>query len=226
MGIVDDLQAGFGVMLRPTENTKKTMDIGKAFGWYFRVTFIPLIALIIVSLALVGALAASPVFGVFGSTFATIGIVAAIIVPLVFLWALIPVTIFISAGLYHLVGTWTKTFKGDFNKTFTATMFSKLPTMIFLWVLLIPATSAFYVIFVVWELIVLLLALSNQQKIKWNVALGTVIITDVIVTAVLALLLTLFGIAINGAIAGAVLPHILGNNGYSNPILPFSGSAP
>lgn len=222
MGIFADLKKGFEVMLRPTENTKANMEIGAAYSWYYRATLIPLIVLIIVALILASAFAASPIFSIIGSSFAGLGIVAAIVVPILFVWVLIPISIFINAGLYHIIGQWTGTFKGDFNKTLTAVMFSQMPTTIFLFSLIIPATAAFFVLFIVWDLIVLLLALANQQKMKWNIALGVVIVTVVIVSAVVGLIVTVFAITVQTALVNAILPHILGSGGYNVLGLPFS----
>lgn len=218
MGITSDLKAGLQVMLHPGDNTKKPMEVGEAYSWYFKVTLIPLVALIIVALILTSAFTSSPIYSLIGLHLFGIGIASAIIVPLLFVWVLIPVGILISAGLYHIVGTWSGVFKGDFNKTLTATMFSKMPTTIFLFTAIVPAAAAFYLLFAVWELVVLLLALANQQKVKWQTALGIVVMTVVIVAVVIGVVVTVFAVTFNNAIVNAVLPHILGNNGFNQTI--------
>ena len=218
MGITSDLKAGLQVMLHPGENTKKSMEVGEAYSWYFKATLIPLAALIVVALVLASAFASSPIYSLIGLHLFGLGIASAIVVPLLFVWVLIPVGILISAGLYHIVGTWAGVFKGDFNKTLTATMFSKMPTTIFLFTAIVPAAAAFYVLFAIWELIVLLIGLSNQQKLKWPVALGIVVMTVVIVAVIISLVVTVFAITFNNAIVNAVLPHILGNNGFNQSV--------
>lgn len=224
VGLWNDLKAGLAVMLHPTDNTKKTMEIGAAYSWYYRATVIPLIALIIVALVLVSAFALSPIgvlLGPVGSALSGLGYVGAIVLPILFMWVLIPIGIFVKAGLYHLVGTWSGQFKGDFNKTLTATMFAEMPGAIFLFALVVPATAALYFFFVVWGFIVLLLALANQQKTRWNVSLGVVLMTVVVVSAVLGVIFTVFAAAISGvsnAYINALIPHLLGDNGYTTPL--------
>jgi hypothetical protein len=212
-------------MVRPGEYTKKTMEIGAAYGWYYRVTLIPLIALIAVALIFVSAFELSTVTAVFGSVGGALlglGYVAAIVLPILFMWVLIPVSIFISAGLYHIIGTWLGQLKGDFGRTLSAVVYSKMPTAIFASALIVlPAAVVLYLVLTAWELIVLLTALSNQQKVKWTVALGVVLITVIVVYAVLGIIFSVFAVAVSGttnALVNAVIPHLLGNNGYTTPL--------
>lgn len=214
-----DLRSGFAVMLHPGDNTKKTMDIGAAYAWYYRVTAVPLIVLIIFALILATAFYASPI-AAFGPI-AGLGFVAAIILPVLFMWVVIPINIFISAGLFHIVARCIGEFKGEFRKTLSAVVYSKMPSSIFLFTLIVPAVLVIAPVFALWELIVLLLALSNQQKIKWTVALGVVLITVIIVTAVVSIVTTALAIATAGAansLVNALIPHLVGNNGYTTPL--------
>ncbi|MCW6159536.1 MAG: hypothetical protein LVQ95_00395 [Candidatus Micrarchaeales archaeon] len=224
MHIIDDLKMGFQVMLRPGETTKKSMEIGQAYSFYYKATLLPLVALIIISLIIAGALAASPLGSLFGGLLGSVGLATAVVVPILAVWILIPISILINGGLYHLFGMWTGQFKQDFNKTLTATMFSKMPTTIFLFALVVPATIALFPLFVIWELVVLVIALSNQQKVKWNVAFGVVVITVTVIAALVGLILTVFAISISGAMMGwlnAVVPHLLGNGGLPTITIPI-----
>ncbi len=216
---VKDLRSGLAVMLHPGDNTKKTMEIGAAYAWYYRVTAIPLVILIIFALAVATAFYASPIAAV--SSVVGLGVVAAIVLPILFMWVLIPINIFISAGLFHIVAGWMGEFKGDFEKTLSAVVYSKMPSSIFLFTLIAPAILVVAPVFAIWELVVLLLALSNQQKVKWTVALGVVLITVIVVTAVVSVITAAFAIATAGAanaLVNALIPHLVGNNGYITPL--------
>ncbi len=225
MGIIKDLKFGLQVMLKPGENTKKPMEIGQAFNLYYRITIIPLIVLIVFAVVMASAFAGSPLFALLGQSFAGLGasalLASSILIPILVVWVLIPLSIFITGGLYHIVGKWSGQFKNDFNKTFTATMFSKLPTTIFLFTLVVPATAFLFWIFALWELIVLLVALSNQQKVKWNVALGIVLITALVVTAVIGLVFYAFAVSVSNTIISAIIPQIISGGTTGTTPLPL-----
>ncbi len=217
MGLWKDLKSGFDLMLKPGENSKKSLNVGAAYTWYYKVTLIPLIALIVVALLLVSSFGTSPIVRVLGSAFFGLGVLTAVVLPIVFVWLLIPISILVSAGLVHIVGVWTGQFKGDLSKTLTATMFGRIPSTIFLFALIIPSSFVLYFVFAIWALVVYVIALQNQQKVSWPVALGVILITTIVVAAVIGLIATVFAVQVNNAILNALLPHLIGNNGYTVP---------
>jgi hypothetical protein len=216
VGLAKDFRAGLDMMFRPIENTKKSMSVGAAYKWYYRATVIPLIVLILVALALVSVFAVASLASVFGTSIFSLGVLAAIVAPIVFMWVLVPIGIFVKGGIYHIVGRWSGQFKGDFSKSLTAAMFGEIPAVFFLFVLLIPGSAVLYLLFAIWSLIVLVLGFSNQQKVHWTVALGVVVVAVVIIAALVGLLAAVFAVTVNSTING-LLPHFLSNNGYASP---------
>jgi len=224
MHIVDELRMGLQAMLRPGEMTKKSMEVGEAYSFYYKATLLPLVAMIIVSLALAGAIAASPLGSLLGGVVGGGALASAIAIPILTIWVIIPISILIDGGLYHIFGRWTGQFKGDFNKTLTATMFSFMPTTIFLFALIVPTSIGLFPLFIIWDLIVLVLALQNQQKVGWNIAFGVVVITVAVIAAIIGIVLSVLAISLSGTVMGwlnAVLPHLLGNGGLPNITIPI-----
>ena len=210
--VTKEFHSAIGLMLSPGSQTKKSMKMGEAFAYYYKATLIPLVAYIVISLILsavlvstAGAVLSSipyvaPLIGV-------VGIVSAITVPIVVVWILIPLFAIIWAGVLQIVGKCMGVFKSDYENTLSAVVYGRFPVALFSFLWAIPFASLLMPIFDLWSLVVQVIGLANQQKIKWPAAFGMIIISGTIVVAVLSVVAALFLIAIGGSLSGWIMSH-------------------
>ena len=184
---------GLDAILHPWETTKKSMDVGEAYMFYYKATVVPLVVYILLSLLLFGVAAPALSAYPFLSNFVGFGWAGAIIIPIVVLWILVPILIFIQAAVLHIVGAFiTKQFKQGFDKTLNASMYSKLPSALFGYLWAVPLAVPLLLIFGIWDFIVSLIALANQQKMRWTTSLGIVIISAVLLILLIDIFVNIF----------------------------------
>jgi len=190
MIVIDELKEAVNIMLHPGTATQKERSIRAAIAFYYKVLAIPLILYIILALAIpkttLSSFMLSPLFTVILLIVSPLGLLA-------------------GAGLYHLFGKLLKVFNNPYSNTFTATVYSTVPYVLFIWLLaftnianlmLLVGIDIIFFIVLIWEIIITIIALANQQKISklrafavWLVTIIVVIIAylAVIVTALFAL---------------------------------------
>ena len=194
MSIMDNLKSAFDVLLHPGKETKKGMSIGDALKFYYSVMIIPLILGVIVSLAL-------------NASNLTVGVISVAGILLSFV-VLFPIGILVDAGLYHLViGRLFKLYKGDYSKPVMAFTYAMMPSVLVYWLVgpltskagflgglagVAPALGATYVvgevlsiIFGIWSIVIMIIALSNQVAISRLKALGTLLLEWIIIGIIL-----------------------------------------
>ncbi|MGC8586805.1 MAG: hypothetical protein ACP5K9_00755 [Candidatus Micrarchaeia archaeon] len=219
MIFVDDFLDGINLMLHPSAATSKKMDIGKAFSYYYKMTIVPLvISEVLAILFAVFMLSIIKSSLVFTSILGGFGALDFIALPLLILWILIPISIFISAGLYHIFGKLFRQFKNSYSATVTAVVYSVVPTVLFYWAIIIPVLGGI-ISFVmgIWGFIVLVIALSKQQKISTGAAFGIAILVPIIIGIIVVIIVALFAI-------GVFLPILMSHN-FTSAQVPYSGAA-
>ena len=170
MIIVDELKEGINIMLHPKSATQKERKIGEALALYYKMSIIPLILYIILSLVILIYVAGlSPTAMFFFGMSAMSGI-------LIFL-VIMPISIFVTAFIYQIFGRFFKVFKNPYSNTFTATVYGALPTILFYWLRPLPLGSSVLIIFEVWTFIIMVFALAKQQKTSIIKAFAVTIIT-------------------------------------------------
>jgi len=178
MIIVDELKEGFNIMLHPKSATQKERKIGEALAFYYKLSIIPLILDIILALAVPSA-SATGLFTGFLSGLLVIGGILALLV-------VIPISLFVTAFLYHIFGKLFKVFSNPYSNTFTATVYGIVPTILFYWLSPIPLGSFVLIIFEIWAFIVTILAIANQQKTSALKAFAVIITPIVIILLIVA----------------------------------------
>jgi hypothetical protein len=185
IGIVDSFKHGIAAMVSPGSETKKSMDLGKAFEFYYKASIISFILFLVVAFVLTStnafglAFHSSVVYSLMKSANLDLYLLG---FALVF-WIAVPISMLVNAFIYqlvgkHLLGEW----KGVYDKTLTAVMFGQLPAMLFAWVFLIPAVSIFYMfVFTIWNMVVFIVALSAQQRVSRVHAFVTAGLTTILV---------------------------------------------
>lgn len=206
MLFIDEIRKGIDIMLHPSKATKESKDIGGIFTYYYKLSFIPLILMIIVLLALLSIIRS--IIGstsLIGSVFAGLGILGAILYPIAILWVLIPVGFLVSAGLLQIFGKLVRQFKADYIKTLNAVIYGSVPLILFYWIFMVPLLGGIVeFIMAIWGLIVLIIALSNQQKIGNGASFGILILTGVVVGIIVGVIAIAFSVALFHSILPAI----------------------
>ncbi len=203
MLFVDEIRTGINIMLHPTEATKGSKDIGGIFTYYYKLSFIPLVLMIIVMLALVSLIGGiMNRISVIGSAFAGLGIFSAIVFPIAILWVFMPIGFLVSAGLLQIFGKLSRQFKADYVKTLNAVIYGAVPSILFYWIFFVPLLGGIVnIIMAVWGLIVLIIALANQQKMSAFTALGVVILTAILIGIIAVIIGLAFSLTFLSGIA-------------------------
>ena len=180
MIIVDELKEGFNIMLHPKSATQKERKIGEALAFYYKMSIIPLILYIILALAIPSASATGLFTGFISGPLVRGGILALLVA--------IPISLFVTAFLYHIFGKLFKVFSNPYSNTFTAMVYGIVPAILFYWLIPIPLGLLVLIIFEIWAFIVMILALANQQKTSALKAFAVIIVTGIIIGAIVFLI--------------------------------------
>jgi len=166
MGFGNDLGLAWSIIKNPGKFAGKQMSYLSALRLYYEVTIIPFILSLVVGIPII-LLGVNMFLMPFSDVLIGAGLTIAFIIGLILsLWIIVPIGIFINAFIYQIVGkyilnAWNK----DYEKTFVATLFGTLPEVFLYWLLPIPLLNvAVVVAMVVWDLIVLTISLSLQQR--------------------------------------------------------------
>jgi len=220
MIVIDELKEAVNIMLHPGTATQKERSIRAAIAFYYKVLVVPLILYIILALAIpkttLSSFMPSPLFTVILLIVSPLGLLAV-------------------AGLYHLFGKLLKVFNNPYSNTFTATVYSTVPYVLFIWLLaftnianlmLLVGIEIIFFIVLIWEIIITIIALANQQKTSklrafavWLVTLIVLVIVYLVVIVTALFALGSFSSSTSSLLATTCTPQI----GFvcTNPI--FSG---
>ena len=206
----------------PDKYSSKNFSIGSAMTLYYKLSVIPILLSFLVGLlaAYVVPSAAHlnvPLFGILSILAGPK--IAVIISTIITLWVIVPLCIFVNAFIYQMFGKYfLKAFRFKYEKTFTGTMFGVFPLLFLYWLLFVPKLSIIVLpIIAVWEFIVLVIAISSQQKISRLQSFG------VLVASELVLLMFVFLIFAIGF--ASFLPISQGIHGIS-PVFPGGSATP
>ncbi len=192
MGLGEDIKRGYRLLIYPGNETKQAFSLGKALAFYYELTAIPFVLFVILGY-IAGSLGMATRLVPFYSSLSFVGLLPALVLAAIFyFWIVEPIGLFINATIYQLVGkNFLKVWNGNYEKTFTAAVFGSLPTVLFYWLVTIPIVNALYIgIMSVWSLIVAVIALANQQKIRRIEAFWTIgAVTAIVLMLVFATLL-------------------------------------
>jgi len=193
MIVIDELKEAVNIMLHPGTATQKERSIRAAIAFYYKVLVVPLILYIILALA-----TPKPTFSPFmpsPSPFVPSPLFTVILL------IVSPLGLLAVAGLYHLFGKLLKVFNNPYSNTFTATVYGAVPGTLLIWLLaftnianlmLLVGIDIIFFIVLIWEIIITIIALANQQKISklrafavWLVA--TIVLIGVVIVFVVGL---------------------------------------
>ncbi|MDE1845762.1 MAG: hypothetical protein KGH53_00550 [Candidatus Micrarchaeota archaeon] len=208
MKFMDGLRFGYEVMTRPATAAKRSLSAGEAIKIYYKLSVIPFLLYVAISIIIieVGLSPVSSVLSSFSTFFSSAISIPLILITAIFtLWVAIPLGIAINSFFYQVVGkVFLNVWKGSYDKTFTAVMMAELPALMLYWLLAVPGLNFLYIVLVgIWQYVVLVIALSVQQKTTRLGAAAAVLIT--VAAIITVVLLIIFGFV--GSIFQSGLVH-------------------
>lgn len=207
---MDDLKFLWDLAWSPAKHVKKQLNFTSAVKLYYKLAVLPFIAYVVLGSIAVslgertdiirsGALLA-PLYSVATS----LSYVSILWGGIILFFIALPLGIAIDALIYQLIGKFfLNTWKGNYDKTFTALLYGLFPLLLLLWLSVVPLFNSIFVIAApIWSLIIIVFALSEQQKVTRLNAMLIMVIKSLVVVLFLALV----GISVFSSIA-----YILGN---------------
>ncbi len=178
---IDALKRAWSIIVHPGR-VSKTMEPVQALKFFYKVAAIPLI----ISIIIAGALAL-----VTGAATAAIAVILVLLGVLVY----IPISIVVSAAIYHffakvLFHVWHQPFK----YTMTAVLYGVLPELLFIWLSVIPVVGRIIlIVLAIWSFIVLIISIARQQRVSgWRAFGGILIPVAIGFLVILGILFLLF----------------------------------
>jgi len=209
MGFGNDLRLAWDIIKNPGKFAGKQMSYLSALKLYYEFTIIPFILSLVVGIPII-LLGVNMFLMPFSNVLIGAGLTIAFIMGLILsLWIMVPIGIFINAFIYQIVGkyilnAWNK----DYEKTFVATLFGTLPEVFLYWLLPIPLLNvAAVVAMVVWDLIILTISLSLQQRTSRINAFVAIVASVLFVIIIAFLFMALIYSMIVPAVG--IMPHFV-----------------
>ena len=194
MECINDIKGAIMAVIHPNRHTKRKMTVPEALTFYYKIGGASFVVAAIVELV-VYMLKGSAVGGGLGLYKGLFGLglpepFASILMAGVILLVFAPLSFFINSAIYQFIckdifGIW----RGNYSRTFTASVFSYLPIAMLFWGIMLPYVHPlFMAVAAIWSIIVLLIALSNQQGISVLRSAGAMALTTLSVMFVAMLL--------------------------------------
>lgn len=203
MMIVDDIKFAIGVSLAPGQKATTSLGVVGALKLYYKVMLLPMLLSILLQALLNGLFLLPTSLGVRGTagiTFVSVAIVFAIYV------IINPIILLLYAGVMHVIGRVLNLFQGGgYGVTFSANVYGALPGLLLSWIPLVSFLGA------LWGIVVLILALSNLQKMSKLASFGVWLAA----TIILVILLVVPAIILGAIFALGLLNPSTGLSGQS-----------
>jgi hypothetical protein len=206
---MDDLKFLWATVWDPERNVKRQLDFFGALKLYYTLAFFAFVAYavigsIAVALGTYAGAIAAPSFpaGVVESFVSSVSYFYIIAGGIGFFFIALPLGLAIDALLYQIVARFfLNIWKGSYDKTFAAAIMGSFPILLLYWLTPVPFLNGIFIIIApIWSLIVLVIALSVQQKVKRLEAILALLLVEFL--SVLVLLLV--GLSLVSAIAYVV----------------------
>lgn len=204
MILIDEWKTAFGIMLHPYRNTKKSMSTSDALKFYYKLSIIPGILTVIISIIsyMHPSVSLLSVPGYLKFFFLIMGVLS--------VWILTPVIGLLALNAwFQLIGKLVRRFTKPYSNTLTAAVYAIIPNLLVVWVsglttliinpLHIFTLSYFLMLLVtlpfsIWSIIIWLYAMSNQQRISKLAAFGVDVLSSIILGALIFIVAFLLAI--------------------------------
>ncbi|VVB77115.1 Yip1 domain protein [uncultured archaeon] len=211
MVFAKDVSRSFRLLLRPSKESSGKMKLVDSLKFYYSASLIPLLLIMVVAFLRINYgphINFIKLFPMAYSTSVTMGVGAVVVaLALLYVWVLVPIGFFIDAAIYQVVGkNFLRLFKGSFENSFSAVTLGSMPMVLLGWLILVPGVNVLaFAVLPVWSLVVLIIALSAQQKITRLQAIGTMVVTAFL--AFMTVMLLIYGALLG---SGALYSYMLG----------------
>jgi len=212
MTYAQDVKRAWNLLWHPGTESKKSMDISSALKFYYKIGILGLIAFLVVGALLISAGIVPSGYNTIMPQFVNVpyfSFVVLFTVAVLYFLILIPIGIAINTLIIHAIGKYLlNSWRGDYSKTFAAETLSYSPILLFSWLMLMPILGSLFFIFVIWQVVILIIAIATQQKVSRTNAFVALLATWIFVIAFVVLflmftstaLLPLFPLPINSSI--------------------------
>ena len=208
---VDSYRKAFGIMLHPGKNARGALSLGDALKFYYTIAIIPLILGVALSL-----LTNASFLGVFGGLSGSSALTNGAAAPgnglsfalymIAFFLVLVPIGLLFDTAMYHvIIKSLLKIYNKPYATAFTAFTYAMIPGIMVYWLLPLGILGFLVILlFGIWSFVVEIISLSNLLSISRLMALGSLILDEIIVMVIVyiiiavifgALLLTIFSLA-------------------------------
>ena len=208
---VDSYRKAFGIMLHPGKNARGALSLGDALKFYYTIAIIPLILGVALSL-----LTNASFLGVFGGLSGSSALTNGAAAPgnglsfalymIAFFLVLVPIGLLFDTAMYHvIIKSLLKIYNKPYATAFTAFTYAIIPGIMVYWLLPLGILGFLVILlFGIWSFVVEIISLSNLLSISRLMALGSLILDEIIVMLIVyiiiavifgALLLTIFSLA-------------------------------
>ena len=187
MGLYANLKRGLVSLVHPGAESSGKVGISKALSIYYPVAVVGLVLALIVSYGYSYAYHTMPT-GYFNDSYGH-----AILLVALYL-VLIPISIFIDAAIYHIIGKhFLNAWKGDYQKSFAAYMFGVLPFVSLYWLAQVPIIRIpVTLIIAAWSVVMIVISFASQHKIKRVEAAVVVLVTLIAALTIVFLIMIIF----------------------------------
>jgi len=218
MTYAQDVKRAWNLLWQPGTESKKSMDISSALKFYYKIGILGLIAFLVVGTLLISAGIVPSGYRAIMSQFVNVAYFSFAVLftgAVLYFLILIPISIAINALIIQAIGKYLlNSWRGDYSKTFAAETLSYSPILLFSWLMLMPILRSLFFIFVIWQAVILIIAIATQQKVSRTNAFVALLATWILVAAFVVLflmftstaLLPFFPLPVNSSIT--VLPAI------------------
>jgi hypothetical protein len=209
--IFDDFKKGLDIVFHPNRETHVNLSLKGALLMYYKFAVVPIIltmvAALVISVSLPGILASVPSSQLVGGSVAmTIEAYNQFLFSLVVTPLLIPLVLFVIAGMLHVVGRVLRMFEGSFTNTFTAVVYAEFSSLLFWCVISFGAFgSIIYFIALIYGIYVLVVGLSKQHKTSATNAFIVGLVVFIFLVIVASIFVSSYAAALqsSGALSGS-----------------------
>jgi hypothetical protein len=181
------LEDGINVALHPEKATAEKSGVFDALEFYYYASVIPMIAGA-AAVVLLGAAAfgfsyfffsSMPFYSILAGAGILVFVLALLALFVAYMWILVPLSFFVNAAIFQFFGRYVfRQFKRGYSRTYSAVVYGSMPQTLLVFLLVVPFVN---LIVWLWGFVVLVVALSNQQKITKIRAFAVVIGSAVLV---------------------------------------------
>lgn len=225
--ILDTFRDGIDAVLHPEKITRSAKTVGDGLALYYKFSVIPLVLLAIVALGagfvLSGVLAATGLAsGLLAGNLVWVAVVAVVLYVL----GLIPIGLLVFSVILHWIGKGLDVYKGDYARTFTASVYGMFLPLSVLWLTVIPVIGGLIqLVAFVWSIYVLVVALGNLHKTSRVNAFVILVAAAVVVVLITNFVTSWIALSLFGVVVGPLLGALVATFHSALPGMMHVGAA-